>query len=360
MKKSESSLRFWETIHRFKGCLILLSVVLSVQMCIGQMPDSLKKYYELVNTAELAIVDSNYEKAMTCYNNAFGANARPFMKDIYNQAMCAVLLSDFNKAFSNFEHLVDYGYEVDSLQGKKVLQEFFSSEYGEDLILHGQLGKKKYDKRLRKQYDSLLLVDQEYRIKEGSYDVYGEIIQQIDSSNVVLVNRLIQEFGFPSQYLVGVYPNFDYLPIRILIIHNQDGIRFTNRFNYTETIYEAVYNGRLDVRAAIDLLTGSEGNDFYGLEVSGAIRHGYENDDPPDSTKLSPWGFFNLSADKEEMYDQRREGIGLCSLEDTRIKVIHQFKDHRFRLGDPAGLKIYYWADEKGYLDAAANMIYID
>lgn len=116
----------------------LLIILLFHQNTFGQLPDSLKKYYTLVNKAELAIVDSDYSLALTHYRKAFTFNATPFKKDIYNEAVCAVLLKDYAKAFCNFKILSDYGYQIDSLISKKEFINFFNSKYGKRLIKYGE------------------------------------------------------------------------------------------------------------------------------------------------------------------------------------------------------------------------------
>ncbi len=340
---------------------ILLSMALS-HATVAQLPDSLEQYYSSVNQAELAIVDAQYVDALNFYETAFSTNSQPFKKDVYNRAVCEVLVVKFDRAYSDFENLLDYGYELDSLMGKEELLPFFKSRYGQKLRQHAKKNIKRYNLLLRNVYDSLLTADQEFRIKEGSYEVYGDTIEKIDHANSKMVLELIDRFGFPSQTLIGTYPNFDYSPISIIVLHDNVGSRFGQIVNYTEILYRAVYSGQLDSRVALPLLTGSTGNDFYGFSLSGLVKNGYEwtDDAGYEMSELSGWGFQVPDPQKEKELNDSRHEIGLCTLEDSRIKTIYNMKDFRFLLHSPGEQRIYYWASEQDYRDAVERMVIIE
>lgn len=56
---------------------------------------------------------------------------------------------------------------------------------------------------VRKLFKELSYKDQEYRIKEGSYSLYGEKIDSIDKENISEFFKLIKLYGFPSEKQLG-------------------------------------------------------------------------------------------------------------------------------------------------------------
>ena len=66
---------------RKRGFELLLCLMLSACCCIAQKAN-LQSYYYWINQAELAICDSNYQKASDCYHQAFAYN-KPFSRDAY-------------------------------------------------------------------------------------------------------------------------------------------------------------------------------------------------------------------------------------------------------------------------------------
>ncbi len=324
------------------------------------MPDLLKQYYSYVNQAEMQVVESDYVLASLLYDSAFNYLTQPFGRDLYNRAVCASLLRDYKTADTLLTFLVAKAYPIDSLTIRAVFQEFFESDRGKQLIRFADTNPEHYDVKLRHLVDSILVVDQHFRKMEGGYDVYGDTIKKIDRSNVDLIEQLIAKHGFPSQALIGVYPDFDYWSIRIMIIHNQvGGWGEENQYlNFTDILYQAIYKGALDVRLASQLVAGSLGNDIYGDWLTGIERHGLEleNQDAIDST-LSDWGFIKPSDQMERDIDSIRAGIGLCSLQDTRTKTVYGMHDNRFKMTDPTGRRILLWSNKNQYEEAVSNMI---
>ena len=332
-----------------KKVTIYFIILLSCSRLYAQLPDSLANYYQLVNKAELNIVDSNYSKAFQNYEEAFTYKKAPFGKDIYNEAICAVLLDNYKKTYVNFKHLLAYGYEMDSLRKKEVLVDFFSSELGMKLKKDNEQKVLLYDIGLRKKYDSLFFADQYFRLKEGSYDIYGDTIKKIDIANVAIIQKLIKDHGFPSQYQVGLYSGFSYFSIQLMIIHNCVGSHGGQFFDFTDILYSAVHKGKLDARVALYLFTRSRKGDPYGFAESGIVKVGVDvkkKNATDEENKLSSWGFFKLKKEKENELNRKREKIGLDSIKNDRRKVVYNLKDNRFHLVNPAGRQKFLFKSE--------------
>lgn len=91
----------------------LLFVLLTSFAAFGQY---LEKYYPLINEAELAIVDSNYQQALTLYRTAFSHVDTPHGADYMNAAKCAFLIFDETAGTFYLKKLAGYGYSPDYLK----------------------------------------------------------------------------------------------------------------------------------------------------------------------------------------------------------------------------------------------------
>ncbi|WP_064198074.1 MULTISPECIES: hypothetical protein [Emticicia] len=78
--------------------------------------DFTRIYHPIINSAELAIVDTNYYEALDYYKAAFDNVKKPFAKDYYNAAICAAMVGKMNTVFDYLEKIVEKGYPSDSLR----------------------------------------------------------------------------------------------------------------------------------------------------------------------------------------------------------------------------------------------------
>jgi len=85
------------------------------QGCFAQ-GDFTRIYHPIINSAELAIVDTNYYEALDYYKAAFNNVKKPFSKDYYNAAICAAMVGKMPTMFDYLEKIVEKGYPSDSLR----------------------------------------------------------------------------------------------------------------------------------------------------------------------------------------------------------------------------------------------------
>lgn len=78
--------------------------------------DFTRIYHPIINSAELAIVDTNYYEALDYYKAAFDNVKKPFAKDYYNAAICAAMVGKMPTVFDYLEKIVEKGYPSDSLR----------------------------------------------------------------------------------------------------------------------------------------------------------------------------------------------------------------------------------------------------
>lgn len=91
---------------------LLLILLTSLTVC-GQYTE---KYYPLINEAELAIVDSNYQQALTLYRTAFANVKAPRGTDYMNAAKCSFLVFDETSGKFYLRKLAGYGYNLGYLK----------------------------------------------------------------------------------------------------------------------------------------------------------------------------------------------------------------------------------------------------
>ena len=91
---------------------LLLLLFTSFSVC-GQY---IEKYYPLINQAELAIVDSNYQKALMLYRTAFANVEKPRGTDYMNAAKCSFLVFDETSGKFYLRKLAGYGYNLGYLK----------------------------------------------------------------------------------------------------------------------------------------------------------------------------------------------------------------------------------------------------
>lgn len=305
----------------------------------GAMLPDLQTYYSYINKAELALLDSTYSSAINSFNEAFRFNAQPFIKDRYNLAVCYSLTSQHRKCYDQLTFVVDNGVSVYHLQQRDGLQGFFKSRFGTKLIAYERDHPRTFIAAYRAAIDSLVRMDQKFRLMPGGYDVYGDTIRAIDSMNVIAFNKLIALYGFPTEARIGVdsalglnRPLFN-----VLIIHQQLGSR--GRFwDYTPMMTKAADSGYIEIHAAAEYIWKYSGNDKYGVMNAGLVQLVLDSTGPANSPMQKshriglPFGYFRIAPEKETTFNQQRSVSGLESLIEARRKTMFVQIEPRFVL----------------------------
>ncbi|GGD75044.1 hypothetical protein GCM10011514_43830 [Emticicia aquatilis] len=98
-----------------KNLLLILIFLFPYRVLFAQ-GDFTRIYHPIINSAELAIVDTNYYEALDYYKAAFDNVKKPFAKDYYNAAICAAMVGKMSTVFDYLEKIVEKGYPSDSLR----------------------------------------------------------------------------------------------------------------------------------------------------------------------------------------------------------------------------------------------------
>lgn len=112
---------------------ILLSVTLTVVFCAMVLVVSAQKpqqpyiaYHQLVVQAEEAILDEDYQNALSIYVKAIAIVDYAFTKDLYNAAVCAAIGDDTATLFILMERCLKQGAEFTTFENNRtVFSRFF-------------------------------------------------------------------------------------------------------------------------------------------------------------------------------------------------------------------------------------------
>jgi hypothetical protein len=322
--------------------IFILTLTIFSQILPAQISPELKSYNELINKAELAAVDSNYKLSIQYYEDAQKKHRPLFIKDRYNYAVLCAIEKRFDECSNQLYSILEKGGSINTFKRNLAFKGFFKSRIGKSLCKKAKLVKPSYNTRYRFQLDSLVRMDQYFRVKDGSYSIYGDTIKRIDSLNVISFLKLIAEYGFPSEELIGVDTAKFHRPIyELLILHNRTGARY-RFFNFSTILIKAMESGEIETRTAIEYIEMSTGKYTCGIEEARMVKIVLDtisgsvciNKDAikPDYSSI-PIGFYPIENKMEEEYNTQRNQLGIDKVSESKIKAKFQFYNNRFDFG---------------------------
>jgi hypothetical protein len=237
-----------------KTFLFLLTLILFLNASAQKSEiNYITSYYPIINRAELSIVDSNYSLALRTYDSAFAKTKRGFSKDLFNAMVCAIKIQRLDKAFVYCDSLIAKGVSKEFLMTYRSLEVLRSSDKWQKYIDGYEVKFQKYakrrDKELKNILDGMFARDQVYRLRPGSYNVYGDSIRFNDSVNLVELKSFIARVGFPNEDMVAKESplRIDF-PTYIVFHHYCQGIPISKqkKYNFLNDFITAVKKGQLD------------------------------------------------------------------------------------------------------------------
>jgi hypothetical protein len=217
-----------------KGILVIVS------MCLCNFLFSQSKqvanYFKYINQAELAIVNSDYKNGLKYYEKAFKNHDEPFNYDYQNALLCSCQLGKKQSAKAYFIVLKQRKVDLENIE-KKCIQNMGEAYWNELKQLNISIT---IDTVYRQKIEDILSKDQSirhYSLQKNPNNHYahnGDTIRLVDSLNLLELERLINEKGFPTEEVVGSYFGL-YLSIK----HNQQW----KRNNLDSILYEQVLTG---------------------------------------------------------------------------------------------------------------------
>lgn len=156
----------------------------------------------IINTAELALLTNDLSVAKSHYEKVVKMNVPLFTKDINNILIVAAELKEADLFYLLLDQLLDKNIGNEALVDKFGSYELTKDKRWEQFLEKNEAHQVKKP-ALRVMIDSLLMADQEFRKKEGSYRLYGDTIRKIDSMNMELLFSLMKNDVFPSEFEIG-------------------------------------------------------------------------------------------------------------------------------------------------------------
>jgi hypothetical protein len=355
----------------------LLKVVL-VSLCVNiSIVAKCQHYYDLVNKAEISIVDSNYHIALKSYKGAFKKSTRFFAKDIFNAATCAQILKKDYLAKSYLLLLSEKGVSLSFIKKSKLLKGYFrdsifAASYEKmSKNFHNNLKNKVLVKKL----DSLLNSDQYYR-RKGLYNglykgIYRDSIFAADKANAIALKKIIDDYGFPHEDVIGVTPfgkskyNINSFEDFLIIILHQTNLNLT--VNFRESLLKAVEEYKITPQNAAFLIGLQEGRDSYGIDKASfrvTLMVDSLKNHLPDSikSKIDKWVLKKISSKTEEELNINRKNINLEPLSDYRKKILYLMRNKKteFIFSDTGGHSTYATKDLKSIQSLLSNTYLIE
>jgi hypothetical protein len=323
-------------------------------------------YSNYINKAELRITDKKFSEALIYYDSALSVKKIPFARDAYNAAVCAAIVKNNNKCYSYLKTLIDKGSSLKYIQSVDVLNDFLKTKNGRQLVEYTKHNDVHYNRRLRSIIDSLEAADQFFRQKEGKYAVYMDTIKKIDASNAFSLVKFVDQYGFPSEEMIGI--NDDILTLQLpyyaIIAHQQNGSP-SSVMNFSEILKTALKNGEIEPHIATELIDKSNGEDEYGTEAYGLTKYVLDSISPAQMQYSNPvqnhdsakWGYVNINVQYETKLNSNRTSIGLGTIKEGRQKGIYeQLRDKRFHLST---YSVYFFDKKDQFEEYSKQLIFV-
>jgi len=304
----------------------------------------LKKYYQLINKAELALVEENYSASLKIYKEAFKAYRKGFASDYYNAALVAAQLKKYSQTYLYLKELAALGSDPKSNAYKDLvlLKGFWSSKYGPRAEILDSTTNKTYNKIYREIVLQLVENDQHFRHLKGSYTLYQDTINAIDKENVKTLLSLIDKYGFPSERLTGLNKEGLGLPATTIIIHQNK--RKGRIFDFSEIVRKAILAGEFKNTQGSFFIEGNTGklNGIYN--PYSLMRASYDSviiykDEfgktlKKDTTLFTEWGYGKINDSTLNKIKENRKELMLEPIELALKKDIFRLtKQPEYRLG---------------------------
>lgn len=224
-----------------KISIFILAALYQVCLLNGQKNDSVRQYYQLIETAQLKIVASKYDSALFTYKSAMNYMDL-YNKDSYNALLCALKCKRYKDAVLFASQLVEKGVPVSFFNKSEKTKILTLQKEWKDYLKTNPAAK--YNADLRNRLEQLLVLDQKFR---GDNLKYRDSIRQTDDYICKEISAIFDQYGYPSEKLIGVWVANDTLidvswnPLDIILIHQikRDPTRFV------DFLEKSVYNGSM-------------------------------------------------------------------------------------------------------------------
>ncbi len=373
----------------FYGVCFSLAMFILINTTRSQvnLPDYLRQYYQYTDSAEMAIIDSSYAKASVYYVKAFEQNKKPFGIDIYNAGITEALQNKNKESYNYLEQVVAKGYGIDNIEQNDAFKTFITTEYGSKLKTFAKDYKPSYNVRYREILDSLTEVDQFDRINSYSGEK-KKIKDSIDLRNVQYLEKLIQKYGFPSEFNVGLKNNsFKLLPGYIVMLHSMQhgsmGGFDKGYVDFKDYLNKALENGEITnfqgfiYIAYSNLAYFDNVNYNIAIESYALYKHyhdrkrrdfremteeekNYLTEVGDSSILMTKWGYYKPDESNEEKINNIFKMYCVENLENLRKKVLFFRTENKFESKIEGAYNFMSWIYEEEYNEMIKDLISVE
>lgn len=300
-------------------CCLLLALFLSPVLPAQKTDQHIRKYYSLVNQAELHITDRAYPEALTCYLKASKIK-KLFSYDAHNALLCAVETSRFATAIRYAEILIRKGVPLVFFHQRKFVRLTQSPEW--QAFTAKGAGQITANTDLRKKIDDLIVLDQKYR---GDNLKYADSLVIVDSVIRLELNQIMAQYGYPSEDLTGLWMHSDSTfflrnPLDILLLHAMKD----NADDLVGPLLHSVEKGDMHPLKFVMLSAYISKPNNYNYSCNGNNQVVYMQ----VANEI-----FTCCCELEKQIDANRNKIYLEPVSDLKKKIEYGFRqDRRFKL----------------------------
>lgn len=293
-------------------------LIIGVLICsnLNAQIENYLDYQKVINKAELNLIRGQKNESLNNYYSVLTTSKGNFCKDIYNALLLSSELSKKDTFFVFLNLLLPKGLENSYLN--KHFKNF--QKYPEwDSFLTKNKAHSNIDHILKTKIDSLEVIDQEFRIKKGSYEIYGDTIRTIDSLNMEFLFELIAKKQFPGENEIGIN-NFAGRQGYDIVFHHytQSTSLDKKKYKITPLLVNLVLQGRLKPNKVSHWLEMQNGEFTTGVfDVLSFIVNGKET------------GYFvpNYDRRKKIIINEYRKWLGMEALDEYYEKFLFKINN---------------------------------
>jgi hypothetical protein len=301
--------------------------LLVLPLLTSASPRTVKAYHKFVNNAELAIVESDFNKAATYYDSAFHLSEKAFGQDFYNASISAIKANRLSKALSYCKALARKGVGRRFFEDKPIFAPLTKKPDWPKILRTAELSRRRLlrdHNALIRTIDSLVekdqLVNQQWR-DAGMATAERQIMDLTYDTIQIALIKIFKKHGFISEGIIGVPLTTDNriayrLPFDVIIIHNYQS-RMTGDTLFRQVLLKALDDG--DIKP--EYLATIE--DFGGGDLT---RPYYGSSHFYVQYKCSLF-LENFNIQRIDQIDSSRKSIGLCTAADQLKKVLFNIQN---------------------------------
>lgn len=213
--------------------------------CSSPNTQNIVAYHEMIQTAETAIIQDDFEQALHHFQTAFALINRPFGKDLWNAAWTAEQLKQKVLRNQFLLELINHTSDLSFIEMEWVPVYLTDAEWEELIAARSP----SFDAVLRQEMEEIHRKDQLFR---PDYDQYDDTINSIRKENLKAIYDLSEQQGFPSHFELGYNRSLQGQPHHIVLHHTAQRRSYDKSVIDLEPLFiEAINEGRLDPERAI-------------------------------------------------------------------------------------------------------------